>query len=232
MKFVLATQNPKKLKEMSAILGELGVEVVSEADLGVKIEVEETGETFAENSLLKAKAVMEATKLPAIADDSGLCVDALNGGPGVYSARFGGEGLDDIGRYRLLLQMMHGQADRRAHFHTTITCAFPNGDVLQDDGEVEGTIAFAPMGENGFGYDPVFFVPDKRKTFAQLTAEEKAEIRATLNLSLSRAMSAAALLPESTWTPIIENILSCGVPHVADAVFAGTWKKNRKNLCH
>ena len=155
---------------------ELGVEVVSEADLGVKIEVEETGETFAENSLLKAKAVMEATKLPAIADDSGLCVDALNGGPGVYSARFGGEGLDDTGRYRLLLQMLHGQADRRAHFHTTITCAFPNGDVLQDDGEVEGTIAFAPMGENGFGYDPVFFVPDKRKTFAQLTAEEKAEI--------------------------------------------------------
>ena len=72
--------------------------------------------------------------------------------------------------------MMHGQADRRAHFHTTITCAFPNGDVLQDDGEVEGTIAFAPMGENGFGYDPVFFVPDKRKTFAQLSAEEKAEI--------------------------------------------------------
>ena len=125
---------------------------------------------------LKAKAVMEATKLPAIADDSGLCVDALNGGPGVYSARFGGEGLDDTGRYRLLLQMMHGQADRRAHFHTTITCAFPNGDVLQDDGEVGGTIAFAPMGENGFGYDPVFFVPDKRKTFAQLSAEEKAEI--------------------------------------------------------
>ena len=150
MKFVLATQNPKKLTEMSAILSDLGVEVVSEADLGVKIEVEETGETFAENSLLKARAVMEATKLPAIADDTG--------------------------RYRLLLQMMHGQADRRAHFHTTITCAFPNGDVLQDDGEVEGTIAFAPMGENGFGYDPVFFMPDKRKTFAQLTAEEKAEI--------------------------------------------------------
>lgn len=109
MKFVLATQNPKKLTEMSAILSDLGVEVVSEADLGVKIEVEETGETFAENSLLKARAVMEATKLPAIADDSGLCVDALNGGPGVYSARFGGEGLDDTGRYRLLLQMMHGR---------------------------------------------------------------------------------------------------------------------------
>ena len=176
MKFVLATQNPKKLKEMSAILGELGVEVVSEADLGVKIEVEETGETFAENSLLKAKAVMEATKLPAIADDSGLCVDALNGGPGVYSARFGGEGLDDRGRYMLLLQTMRGQTTRAAHFTCAIACAFPNGDTITAEGQAPGTIAFAPMGEGGFGYDPVFFVPDKAKTFAQLTQEEKAEI--------------------------------------------------------
>lgn len=176
MKFILATQNPKKLAEMRAILADLGVEAVSEANLGVKLEVEETGETFAENSLLKAKAVMEATGLPAVADDSGLCVDALNGGPGVYSARFGGEGLDDAGRCRLLLEMLRGQGDRRAHFHTTVTCAFPNGDVLQTDGEVRGTVAFAPMGEGGFGYDPVFFVPDKRKTFAQLTAEEKAAI--------------------------------------------------------
>ena len=176
MKFVLATQNPKKLKEMSAILGELGVEVVSEADLGVKIEVEETGETFAENSLLKARAVMEATKLPAIADDSGLCVDALNGGPGVYSARFGGEGLDDRGRYMLLLQTMRGQTTRAAHFTCAIACAFPNGDTITAEGQAPGTIAFAPMGEGGFGYDPVFFVPDKAKTFAQLTQEEKAEI--------------------------------------------------------
>ena len=176
MKFVLATQNPKKLKEMSAILGELGVEVVSEADLGVKIEVEETGETFAENSLLKAKAVMEATKLPAIADDSGLCVNALNGGPGVYSARFGGEGLDDRGRYMLLLQTMRGQTTRAAHFTCAIACAFPNGDTITAEGQAPGTIAFAPMGEGGFGYDPVFFVPDKAKTFAQLTQEEKAEI--------------------------------------------------------
>ena len=176
MKFVLATQNPKKLKEMSAILGELGVEVVSEADIGVKIEVEETGETFAENSLLKAKAVMEATKLPAIADDSGLCVNALNGGPGVYSARFGGEGLDDRGRYMLLLQTMRGQTTRAAHFTCAIACAFPNGDTITAEGQAPGTIAFAPMGEGGFGYDPVFFVPDKAKTFAQLTQEEKAEI--------------------------------------------------------
>ena len=176
MKFVLATQNPKKLKEMRVILEDLGVEIVSEAELGLALEVEETGETFAENSMLKAKAVMEATGLPTVADDSGLCVDALNGGPGVYSARFGGEGLDDVGRYRLLLQMLSGQTTRAAHFHTTITCCFPNGDVITADGECPGTIAFAPMGEGGFGYDPVFFVPELRKTFAQLTPEEKAQI--------------------------------------------------------
>ena len=176
MKFVLATQNPKKLKEMSAILGELGVEVVSEADLGVKIEVEETGETFAENSLLKAKAVMEATKLPAIADDSGLCVDALNGGPGVYSARYGGEELDDRGRYTLLLQNMRGQTTRAAHFACAIACAFPGGDELTAEGRCDGAIAFAPMGTEGFGYDPVFLVPEKGRTFGQLTAEEKGAI--------------------------------------------------------
>ena len=176
MKFVLATQNMKKLEALKKVLSDLGVEVVSEAELGVKVEVEETGETFAENSLLKAKAVMEATGLPAIADDSGLCVNALNGGPGVYSARFGGEGLDDKGRYTLLLEMLRGQTDRAAHFHTSIVCAFPNGDELVCEGECPGTIAFAPMGEGGFGYDPVFFVPELRKTFGQLTAEEKASV--------------------------------------------------------
>ena len=173
MKLVLATQNPKKLKEMNEILSHLGVEVVSEAELGVRIEVEETGETFTDNARLKATAVMQATGLPAVADDSGLCVDALNGGPGVYSARFGGEGLDDKGRYTLLLEMLRGQTDRAAHFHTSIVCAFPNGDVLQDDGEVEGTIAFAPMGENGFGYDPVFLDPELGLTAAEMSPEEK-----------------------------------------------------------
>ena len=103
-------------------------------------------------------------------------VDALNGGPGVYSARFGGEGLDDKGRYTLLLEMLRGQTDRAAHFHTSIVCAFPNGDELVCEGECPGTIAFAPMGEGGFGYDPIFFVPELRKTFGQLTAEEKASV--------------------------------------------------------
>ena len=173
MKLVLASKNKKKLVELDTILSRLGVEVCSEADAGVDVEVEETGTTFEENSLLKARAVMEASGLPAVADDSGLCVDALNGAPGVYSARYGGEGLDDTGRYRLLLENMRGQMPRTARFVSVITCCFPNGDVISARGECPGTIAFAPMGEGGFGYDPVFFVPSLKKTFAQLTAEEK-----------------------------------------------------------
>ena len=176
MKFVLATHNPGKLQEMSDILSQFSIEVVGPKDLGLTVEVEETGSTFAENAMLKAKAVCAAAGLPAIADDSGLCVDALNGGPGVYSARYGGEELDDKGRYTLLLRSMRGQTTRAAHFACAICCAFPNGNTLTAEGTCSGTIAFAPMGENGFGYDPVFFVPEKAKTFAQLTAEEKAEI--------------------------------------------------------
>ena len=176
MKYVLATHNPGKLKEMGAILARFGVEVVSPKDLGLTVDVEETGTTFAENAMLKAKAICAAAQLPAIADDSGLCVDALNGGPGVYSARYGGEGLDDKGRYTLLLNSLRGQTTRAAHFACAIACAFPNGDTLTAEGRCDGTIAFAPMGEGGFGYDPVFFVPEKAKTFGQLTAEEKSAI--------------------------------------------------------
>lgn len=172
-KFVLATHNPGKMKEMSAILAELGIQVVGPDELGIDVEVEETGTTFAENAMLKARAICAASGLPAIADDSGLCVDALNGGPGVYSARYGGEGLDDRGRTMLLLQNMRGQTTRAAHFACAICCVFPSGDTLTAEGRCEGAIAFAPMGEGGFGYDPVFLVPEKAKTFSQLTAEEK-----------------------------------------------------------
>ena len=171
MKLVLASKNPKKMKEMNEILSGMGVEVCLQADVGIDIDVEETGATFEENSLLKAKAVMEAGGLPAIADDSGLCVDALNGAPGVYSARYGGEGLDDAGRYRLLLSSMPAGQPRAAKFVSVITCCFPNGDVLTARGECPGTIAFAPMGEGGFGYDPVFFLPRMKYTFAKLSAE-------------------------------------------------------------
>lgn len=173
MKLVLASQNEKKQSEMSEILAQLGVEVCLPSQVGVNIEVEETGTTFEENSLLKAQAVMEAAGLPAIADDSGLCVDALKGAPGVYSARYGGEGLDDAGRCRLLLENLRGQRPRTARFVSVITCCFPDGAVLTARGECEGTIAFAPLGEGGFGYDPVFFVPQLKKTFAQLSAQEK-----------------------------------------------------------
>lgn len=173
MKLVLASKNAHKLTEMRDILSQLGVEVVLESDVGVDVDVEETGETFEENAFLKARAVMEASGLPAIADDSGLCVDAMNGGPGVYSARFGGEGLTDPERYRLLLDMMRGQLDRRCRFVSCICCCFPGGDTLTARGECEGTLAYAPKGPDGFGYDPVFFVPGMKKTFAEMSPEEK-----------------------------------------------------------
>lgn len=175
-KFVLASHNPGKLKEMSAILEDLGVEVVLPAQVGVDAEVEETGETFEANALLKAKAVCQAAGLPAIADDSGLCVDALGGAPGVYTARYGGEDLTDAQRYTLLLNALRGQTNRAAHFVSVVACAFPNGDTLTAEGRCDGTIAFAPMGTEGFGYDPVFFVPELRKTFAQMDGAEKASI--------------------------------------------------------
>ena len=173
MKVVLASKNAHKLQELQDILSAQSVEVILESAAGVDVEVEETGTTFEENSLLKARAVMEASGLPAIADDSGLMVDALNGAPGVYSARYGGPGLDDVGRYRLLLENMRGVLDRKCRFVSAITLCMPSGDIVTARGECPGTLAYAPQGENGFGYDPIFFVPEKKKTFAQLTAEEK-----------------------------------------------------------
>ena len=176
MKFILASQNQHKLVEMQNILSAHGVEVVLQSELGLHVEVEETGATFAENAMLKAKAVMAASGLPAIADDSGVCVDALNGAPGVYSARYGGPELDDVGRYRLLLENMRGARDRTAHFTSAIACAFPNGDTIEAEGICPGMIAYAPQGDGGFGYDPVFFLPQLRKTYAQLTPEAKAAV--------------------------------------------------------
>jgi XTP/dITP diphosphohydrolase len=173
MKFVLASHNKNKLREMQEILGALGVEVVLQSELGLDLEPEENGETFAENALIKARAVMEESGLPAIADDSGLCVDALQGAPGVYSARYGGEGLTDQQRYELVLRGVAGQFPRTCRFQCAIACCFPEGAVLTAEGKCEGTVAFTPMGEGGFGYDPIFFVPGLKKTFAQLNAEEK-----------------------------------------------------------
>ena len=173
MQLVLASKNPHKLEELQSIFSSLGVQVISQAQAGVDVDVEESGTTFEENALLKAQAVMRSSGLPAVADDSGLCVNALNGGPGGYSARYGGEGLDDAGRCRLLLENLRGALDRRGKFVSCICCCFPDGGRIEARGECLGSIAYAPKGEGGFGYDPVFFLPSLKKTFAQLTPEEK-----------------------------------------------------------
>ena len=179
MKLVLATQNPKKLKEMNEILSHLGVEVVSEAELGVRIEVEETGETFTDNAHLKATAVMQATGLPAVADDSGLMVDALNGEPGVYSARYGGpDCISDSDRINYLLKKLENvpEGKRTAKFVSVITLVTPDGKEIVARGECPGHILFERHGNGGFGYDPVFFAEDAGCTFAELAPEQKNQV--------------------------------------------------------
>ena len=176
MKVVLASHNQKKMVEMKAILSQLGVEVLSQAEVGVDLEPEETGTTFEENARIKAQAVMQATGLPAIADDSGLMVDALGGDPGVYSARYGGPGLDDTGRWQLLLKNMARESNRACKFVSVICCAFPDGGEVMARGECPGILAQGPSGDGGFGYDPIFYLPQLGKTMAQLTPAEKNQI--------------------------------------------------------
>lgn len=176
MKVVLASHNQKKMVEMKAILSQMGVEVLSQAEVGVDLEPEETGTTFEENARIKAQAVMQATGLPAIADDSGLMVDALGGDPGVYSARYGGPGLDDMGRWQLLLKNMAGESNRACKFVSVICCAFPDGGEVMARGECPGILAQGPSGDGGFGYDPIFYLPQLGKTMAQLTPAEKNQI--------------------------------------------------------
>lgn len=173
MKFVLASNNRKKLIEMSDILSGLGIEVISLSEAGVTDSPEETGVTFAENALIKADAACKATGMPSIADDSGLVVDALGGAPGVYSARYGGPGLSDEQRYMLLLKNMEGKEQRDARFVSSIACRFPDGTLITAEGICPGTIMHAPAGTGGFGYDPVFCVAETGKGMAELTAEEK-----------------------------------------------------------
>ena len=175
MKIIAATKNKNKLREFGEILKDF--EIISQEEAGVDIDVEETGTTFEENSYLKAKAIYDITGITTIADDSGLCVDALNGEPGVYSARYGGEGYDDKGRVQLLLKNMKDVPDeeRTARFVCVITLVGDEG-VLTARGECEGRIDYEPKGENGFGYDPVFYVDRFEKTLAEVTPEEKNSI--------------------------------------------------------
>ena len=179
MRVVLASKNPHKLVEISKITEKFGFELVLQSALGVDIDVEEKGTTFEENSLLKAEAVMKATGLPALADDSGIAVDALNGEPGIYSARYGfDESLDDWGRLELLLKNTEHVPDgkRQAQFVCVISFITPEGEIIQARGEIHGELTREPVGENGFGYDPIFFYPPLGKTTAELSPEEKNEV--------------------------------------------------------
>lgn len=179
MKVVLASKNKHKLEEISQITEKFGMELLLESDLGVDIDVEETGSTFEENSFLKAEAVMKATGLPALADDSGIAVDALNGGPGIYSARYGfDESLDDWGRLQLLLKNTEQVPDerRQAKFVCVITLVTPQQEIIQARGEVHGMLLRTPAGQSGFGYDPIFYYPPLGKSLAELTPEEKNQV--------------------------------------------------------
>ena len=179
MKMVLASKNPHKLVEIQKIVERFDIQLVLESELGVDIDVEETGTTFEENSLLKAKAVMEATGLPALADDSGIAVDALNGAPGVYSARYGfDDSLDDWGRLQLLLKNTENVPDgqRQAQFVCVIILMTPEGQMIQARGEVHGELLRAPAGTGGFGYDPIFYYPPLGKTLAEVAPEEKNQV--------------------------------------------------------
>lgn len=179
MKVVLASKNKHKLVEISKITEQFDIELILQSELGIDLDVEETGTTFEENSFLKAEAVMKATGLPALADDSGIAVDALNGEPGVYSARYGfDESLDDWGRLLLLLKNTEDVPDgqRQAQFVCVITLVMPDGKTVQARGEIHGQLLREPRGDNGFGYDPIFYYPPMGMTTAQMSAEEKNQV--------------------------------------------------------
>ncbi|MBA3004179.1 MAG: XTP/dITP diphosphatase [Desulfurivibrio sp.] len=170
---VLATRNKGKLREFQELLKDFPVEVKSLADFGPIPEVVEDGETFDDNAYKKAYFTAKVLGLPAIADDSGLAVEALEGAPGVYSARYAGEKATDAENSAKLLKNMEGITNRKAAFHCVISIAVPSGPALTYEGTCEGELLAAPRGEDGFGYDPIFFYPELGKTFAELTMEEK-----------------------------------------------------------
>lgn len=174
MKLILASNNAHKLREFKQILSPLGIEIISQSEAGCNFEVDETGTTFEENAYLKAVAVTEKTGLPAVADDSGLEVDALGGAPGIYSARYTGNHEDtDEDRLNLVLKNLGDNPQRSARFVSCISCTFPNGDRIDTRGECEGTIQDHATGENGFGYDPIFRPEGYDCSMAELTADQK-----------------------------------------------------------
>lgn len=176
MRFVLATENPGKIVEIRKLLSMYGIDIVTRNELGIDLNVEETGTTFFENALIKAKAICGVAGLPAIADDSGLEVEALGGEPGVYTSSFGGEGLNESARCKYLLMKLRNTEHRNAKFVCCIVCAFPDGEIISASGECYGKIAKEPRGTNGFGYDPVFIAEGMGVTMAELDADMKDKI--------------------------------------------------------
>lgn len=176
-RIVLASGNDKKLRELTVLLGDLGVEIVPQASLGVA-DADETGTTFVANALIKARHAAAATALPALADDSGISVDALDGRPGVHSARYAGPGADDAANNAKLLAELAGARDRAAHYHCVIAFVRDAGDEapLLCEGRWDGEILEAPRGVGGFGYDPLFLVPSHGVTAAELDPAEKNRI--------------------------------------------------------
>lgn len=191
---VVATQNAGKVREFAALLAGTGWALVTAREAGVETLPAETGTTFAENAALKARAVAAATGLPALADDSGLVVDALGGAPGVYSARYGGPGLTDADRTRRLLEALRDIPDdrRTARFVAVLALAHPDGTLRTAEGVMEGRIARAPRGEHGFGYDPIFIATGETRTTAEMPEAEKNRIshRARAVLALRAALRA------------------------------------------
>ena len=177
-RILFATGNQGKMKEVREILADLGVEVISMREAGVSAEIVEDGETFEENAVIKARTIMELTGEVTLADDSGLEIDALGGEPGVYSARYMGEDtsyhIKNNDLIRRLSQVPRQQ--RTARFVCSIAAAFPDGEIITTDGVIEGLIGYEEKGENGFGYDPIFVVPQLGCTTAQLSDEQKNEI--------------------------------------------------------
>ena len=174
MKIIIATHNKHKLQEMSRILSPMGYEVVTDRDLGIELtDAEENGETFLDNARIKAESGCRESGLPCIADDSGLCVDALDGAPGVFSARYSGVHGDDDGNNKKLLSELDGvpTEKRTAHFACAICVSFPDGSEVTATGKCEGYIGYEKKGTNGFGYDPLFMVG--HRSLAQQTADEK-----------------------------------------------------------
>ncbi len=176
MKIIAATSNQGKVREIKSIFSGEAFEILSMKEAGIERDIEENGTTFEENALIKARAIARLCDCAVLSDDSGLCVDALNGAPGIYSARYAGENATDQERVEKLLEELVNVKDRRAKFVGACALVYPDGKELVGIGEVYGTIGFEPKGENGFGYDPIFISDELKKTFSEATEEEKNSI--------------------------------------------------------